>query len=926
MKSTCLALLILTNVSLWAQSKGVTQLSEKKTSVSHSTYAVVLGISDYQDPGIPDLKYADKDAEKFASFLHATADGTSGGHKMKVLINSKATMAQFIAALEWLKEDVRENDQVVIYYSGYVDTERNSNATSPYFLCWDALYRLYTSGGTIHESYLQKTISILNNENKAKVIFIAHVYPIRKILNDINQELQPYNWALSKQVAHKTKIISATNEDRIFDLDSKEHGQKNFSNILLDALYGSADYNKDLSITLEEINRYLEQEYRNSTFLSGTMPVLTGNKKETLFKVKKKIFRYWKKHQSLPPGKLFVPEWNECDLGNEGILDSQRFATYQLFIEAVNQKRFFKPTGNCADHYYQKLVSDPEWKLFSGCLKRFFITAILESSQQVLYDILNNGTCPNKKLETGFSVLGVGIKKTDHTDVEWIENLKNGYEMVGIEHAFYPLFKFRYHLFRASSLILNYSNLDQTKVMNALAELRSAVEWQSQSELPYFLMCSLFGNHTLEMDSMELYGMKAIEMNNYWPATYLSMANIFLNKFNRLDKAAHYLDLAVKRDTQLSYSLASQGYAFLYKQEWQAAEEYLLKAMSVDTSAALVYKLLFILYANTGQFEVAERYAQSALHYDPTDYNLLVGLGQLYLQTGRGQEGLDILNMITVLDSSLAEVHSILGNYYYNSNQFEKAIEYFKNSTRIDSTNARDRLLLGYCYLNMGEEGGAKVAFTEALKLDSSKFEFWAGMGDFFTLSEKFEDAAYYYNRALRIDSNQATLYASLGKLYVIQEKYHLAILELEKAFNLDQSNLEVTLILSASYLKMNRLNEAETFAEHGLKIDSMNMSLIDGMGEIQLEKDNLELAESYLSKALQMNPESGSTLYSLSRLYAQKNKLDVAYAYFEKALQAQWCQQNEQKVRNDPKLEPLRKIKVRWNKLMQKYFPDKMK
>ena len=37
------------------------------------TYAVVVGISDYQDPGIPDLRFADKDAEAFAAFLSSKA-------------------------------------------------------------------------------------------------------------------------------------------------------------------------------------------------------------------------------------------------------------------------------------------------------------------------------------------------------------------------------------------------------------------------------------------------------------------------------------------------------------------------------------------------------------------------------------------------------------------------------------------------------------------------------------------------------------------------------------------------------------------------------------------------------------------------------------------------------------------------------------
>ena len=37
----------------------------------NSTYAVVVGISDYQDEDIPDLRFADKDALAFAGFLQS---------------------------------------------------------------------------------------------------------------------------------------------------------------------------------------------------------------------------------------------------------------------------------------------------------------------------------------------------------------------------------------------------------------------------------------------------------------------------------------------------------------------------------------------------------------------------------------------------------------------------------------------------------------------------------------------------------------------------------------------------------------------------------------------------------------------------------------------------------------------------------------
>ena len=62
MKSIITILTILTNVSINAQTKGVTQTTPSPQSGEGrgEAYAVV-GISDYQDPGIPDLRFSDKE-------------------------------------------------------------------------------------------------------------------------------------------------------------------------------------------------------------------------------------------------------------------------------------------------------------------------------------------------------------------------------------------------------------------------------------------------------------------------------------------------------------------------------------------------------------------------------------------------------------------------------------------------------------------------------------------------------------------------------------------------------------------------------------------------------------------------------------------------------------------------------------------------
>src|SRR5210317_1675112 len=173
MKTLTICFYFFFSLTLFAQEKGVSPISTVGSVGTGTTYAVVVGISDYQDEGIPDLRFADKDAEAFAAFLRSPAGGSLDEDHLKVLINEQATVAQFAIALDWLWEVVKEDDRVIIYFSGHGDVERKSITQPGYLLCWDAPSRVYYAGGALGLPVFQEIISTLSIQNKAKVVVIT---------------------------------------------------------------------------------------------------------------------------------------------------------------------------------------------------------------------------------------------------------------------------------------------------------------------------------------------------------------------------------------------------------------------------------------------------------------------------------------------------------------------------------------------------------------------------------------------------------------------------------------------------------------------------------------------------------------------------------------------------------------------------------
>jgi len=91
------------------QSRGVKPIPNKSNKKG-TTRAVIIGISDYQDPDISDLKFAHKDAEVFARYLLSPSGGSVKRENIQLLLNEQATNLEILEALQRLLDSCKAGD------------------------------------------------------------------------------------------------------------------------------------------------------------------------------------------------------------------------------------------------------------------------------------------------------------------------------------------------------------------------------------------------------------------------------------------------------------------------------------------------------------------------------------------------------------------------------------------------------------------------------------------------------------------------------------------------------------------------------------------------------------------------------------------------------------------------------------------------
>ena len=181
------------------------RLSLKIGQGQSELYAVIIGISDYQNEGIPDLRFAHRDALAFKEYLMSGAGGNVPEDHLTVLINQEATTAKIAGAMDWLIEVTKEGDQAIIYFSGHGDVETKTAMQHGFLLTYDTPPTTYIAGA-YPLFYLQSVVSTLSSGNQAQVMLITDACHSGKLAGSAIGGTQVTTAALAKQFATLEQI------------------------------------------------------------------------------------------------------------------------------------------------------------------------------------------------------------------------------------------------------------------------------------------------------------------------------------------------------------------------------------------------------------------------------------------------------------------------------------------------------------------------------------------------------------------------------------------------------------------------------------------------------------------------------------------------------------------------------------------------
>ena len=256
-------------------------LSEK-----YNKYAVIIGIGDYVDPGIPDLTYGSVDAKAIHQKMIDPAAGGVPASNVKALFDQDATLANIRQAIgEWLPKQAKANDLVFMYYSGHGGVMPDESGEEP-----DGRRKFIIP----HDANLEQMdkTALRNNELSLmldriavnKFVFVMDCcFSGGQVKDNTIKSVSPANTPIGTDIygqlsAAGRVVISASQPDQVsFESAKLKHGI--FTYHLLEALKGKADMDTDNMVNLLETYMYVQREVSEAARNLGQVqqPKLMGN-------------------------------------------------------------------------------------------------------------------------------------------------------------------------------------------------------------------------------------------------------------------------------------------------------------------------------------------------------------------------------------------------------------------------------------------------------------------------------------------------------------------------------------------------------------------------------------------------------------------------------------------------------------------------
>ena len=313
--------------------------------------------------------------------------------------------------------------------------------------------------------------------------------------------------------------------------------------------------------------------------------------------------------------------------------------------------------------------------------------------------------------------------------------------------------------------------------------------------------------------------------------------------------------------------------------------------LRLDPSNVPLKEMLIDLYMQVGKNEDALHILNDMMAGNKNNYDLMAREATVYLRMKNFSGADSLLDTIFTSDSTRADAKFAIGQFYLNEMQQDSSIvpfaqEIFAKLLRLYPNDARSYLMAGLGASYAHEDSTSAAYLKKSIALDSTNVNAWQALGILYYQGKEYDKMAAVMSDAVKFFPNDYRINLFLGLALNQEGKNEEAVAPLEKALSIKPTETDALSILGQVYEALHRYDDAYRLYETALKLDSKNSLILNNFAYSLSERGiDLEKALEMAKRAIELDPKNSAYLDTMGWVYFKLGDYKKAEEFVRKAL-----------------------------------------
>lgn len=322
---------------------------------------------------------------------------------------------------------------------------------------------------------------------------------------------------------------------------------------------------------------------------------------------------------------------------------------------------------------------------------------------------------------------------------------------------------------------------------------------------------------------------------------------------------------------------------YIQQQDWDNAEVYLVKALTVEPeNPEIPYLLGDLIYGRKMEWDKMNEMFDKALSLGADKVILQGGKVGDYVAQSREK------HWVTIYNKGISYFNEYRKSGDGEDSQIlQDAIAAFKTATEVNSKSGQSYEILANCLFASGDLESALEAVTVGAAKDPENFDLSMTAGKMFLAADDKESALIYYKRAVDIDPTNSLATRQLAQTYydVGDKEMSLAIYEGAIAKEADNTlKADLYYNLGVLYMQLGDFQQAEDNFSLAYDYNPNDIDALRGIAQTFENAERWSRAEYFYRKLIEIESENPQHYRAMARVLLRQGDTDKAQEYFDKS------------------------------------------